>query len=71
MVNLDTFNRDFDKLSDIIRIYYNDPRKADDGTEIESFTETIIPIVPHSWYIFKKKSYYIHLILKITGITYV
>ena len=74
MVNLDTFNRDFRKLSDIIRIYYNDPRKADDGTEIESFTETIIPIVPHSWYILKKKHkkiHYISLILKITGITYV
>ena len=47
MVNLDTFNRDFDKLSDIIRIYYRHPRR--EGVEIESFTDTVIPIVPHSW----------------------
>ena len=47
MLNLATYNRDFNKLSETLKLHYDNPMTEDQEADQENFRG--IPIVPHSW----------------------
>ena len=48
MLNLATYNRDFNKLSETLKLHYDNPMTEDQEADQENFRG--IPIVPQSWY---------------------
>ena len=48
VLELNTITRDYERLSEKMKLIYEDPESGSHVSEV--FTDTIIPIVPHSWY---------------------
>ena len=48
VLELNTITRDYERLSEKMKLIYDDPESGSHVSEV--FTDTIIPIVPHSWY---------------------
>ena len=48
VLELNTITRDYETLSEKMKLIYEDPESGSHVSEV--FTDTIIPIVPHSWY---------------------
>ena len=48
VLELNTVTRDYESLSEKMKLIFEDPESGSHDSEL--FTDTIIPIVPHSWY---------------------
>ena len=48
-LHLATFNRNMVKMSEIMRLLYDDPATEEEEANVDVFTDNIVAIVPRSW----------------------
>ena len=48
-LHLATFNRNMVKMSEVVRLLYDDPATEEEEANIDVFTDNVVSIVPRSW----------------------